>query len=209
VLVALILTLAAVLVPQGREVTYEGLRDIGARRLAQPLSSDADWSELLGARPARWRQALETIERRPLWGAGPHSIQEMPVTPAEDLEPGEAPAISPDNTHNYFLQFAAEYGVPAAIALLALLAATLSWTVRGALHHPSPRSRSLLAGIASGQIGFLIFAIVSHPMLLAECQALFWTLSGIAIATVESAGNHANGGDSLRPGREIVVPPGS
>jgi O-antigen ligase len=99
---------------------------------------------------------------------------------------GEVRTIVPENTHNYFLQYAAEYGIPAAGALLWLIIASLAIAVRGALHHPAPRARAVLAGIVAGQVSFLVFSVVSHPMLLAECQAVYWTLSGLALSSAGS-----------------------
>ena len=46
-------------------------------------------------------------------------------------------------------------------------------------------SRGLLAGVFAGQAAVLVFMLVSHPLLLAELQAIFWTLTGLALATRE------------------------
>jgi O-antigen ligase len=96
---------------------------------------------------------------------------------------GELRTITPENTHNYFLQYAAEYGLPAAASLLWLLIAAIAVALGGAVHHPAPGARVLLAGVVAGQTAFILFSLVSHPMLLAECQVVFWTLSGLAISS--------------------------
>jgi O-antigen ligase len=185
--VILVVGIAIVSLPQLRQVTYEGLRQIGALRIAQPLGPEADWDQLLGDRQARWARTLEVIGQRPLWGAGPRSIQALPMGTVRSPISGETRTIVPENTHNYFLQYAAEYGIPAAIALLWLIMASLAIGVWGALNHPAPRLRAVLAGIVAGQVSFVLFSVVSHPMLLAECQAVYWTLAGLTISTAGSA----------------------
>ena len=182
-LVVLALGVAIASLPQLRRATYKGLRQIGALRIAQPLEQEADWDQLLGDRRTRWARTFGVIEQRPLWGAGPRSIQALPMGTVQSPITGEVRTIVPENTHNYFLQFAAEYGIPAASALLWLIVASLAIAVRGALNHPVPRLRAVLTGIVAGQVGFVLFSVVSHPMLLAECQAVYWTLSGLAIST--------------------------
>jgi O-antigen ligase len=184
--VILVMGIAIVSLPQLRQVTYEGLRQIGALRIAQPLGPEADWEQLLGDRRTRWGRTLGVIEQRPLWGSGPRSIQALPMGTVQSPISGETRTIVPENTHNYFLQYAAEYGIPAAGALLWLIIASLAIAVRGALHHPAPRARAVLAGIVAGQVSFLVFSVVSHPMLLAECQAVYWTLSGLALSSAGS-----------------------
>jgi len=183
VAVALAVMLALTLSPRLRVGTYEGLRAIGARRLAQPLGPDTDWRVLLGDRQTRWAATLGVIEQRPLWGAGPLSIRVMPMGTSFVRDSGEIRVISAENTHNYFLQYAAEYGIPALLALLWLLGTMLASMWGNALSQPSAVTRGMVSGILAGAIGFMLFSTVSHPMLLPECQAIFWTLCALAISS--------------------------
>ena len=87
------------------------------------------------------------------------------------------------NTHNYYLQLGAENGLPAMFAFVALVALTLATIARAAWRCTEPLQRGILSGIAAGQIGFLTFSLVSHPLLLAEMQAVYWSLAGLGVAT--------------------------
>lgn len=202
VLAALIVVTASIFaIAPLRQATYEGMRDIGANRLARPLAADPDWNQILGYRGARWAASLDLASRRPLWGAGPRSIEKIALGEVYVPEAGGMQPIPPENTHNYLLQFAAEYGLPAAAALIWLLAGVVSTTARGAARHSSATTRTLLAGLLAGQIGFLLMSLVGHPMLLAECQAAFWGLGGLAISSVRA--------DSQGPAGGMGEPPGS
>jgi O-antigen ligase len=68
---------------------------------------------------------LRMIEERPVFGIGPDMVKELyPV-----YRHPTAPRVERPHLHNSFLQVAAERGVPAALALVALFAgsATLAW----------------------------------------------------------------------------------
>lgn len=190
---AVVATLALVLSPTIRGGAYTTLRDIGARRLAQPLAPDADWQLLLGDRQARWSATAAVIEQRPLWGAGPVSIRLMPLGTAPDPVTGEPRTIPPENTHNYYLQLAAEYGIPALLAFLWLLGTMLTAMWGNLTRHPSVVARGMIGGILSGGVGFLLFGTVSHPMLLPGCQAVFWTLAGLAISSTGAVPDNSGG----------------
>lgn len=169
-----------------RRGTHDALRSLGATRMAQAVAPDADWNRVLGFRPLRWATALDVAARRPLWGAGPRSIEKIGLGDAYDIDSGEMKPIPPENAHNYFLQFAAEYGLPAAAALLWLLVQVVATTARAVGNHPSRATRTMLTGLLAGQVGFLVFGLVAHPMLLAEGQATFWTLCGLGLSSAQA-----------------------
>ena len=186
VIAAAIVSIAAVTalsVPGLRQGAADGLQAMGLRRLAEPLRGDEAMESFLGHRPLRWKKATGVVLEGPVWGIGPHRFKDLPIPP-DGLSP-DAPPVNPDNAHNYFLQYAAEYGIPALLALVFLLGASLKLTLSGALRHPDAPTRGLLTGIFAGQAAVLAFMMVSHPLLLAELQAVFWVLTGLALASRE------------------------
>lgn len=83
-------------------------------------------SNLLLTRILTWKHALLLISQQPLLGVG---WGEFGFAWALTPMPGRQPRFD-DNAHNLVLQLAVELGVPAALAIVALLCAALARTVR-------------------------------------------------------------------------------
>lgn len=124
-----------------------------------------------------WQRAANMIEEYPLTGVGVglfYSLGPEYVDPEQKewlLTHGlEKPTWEMENAHNYFLQLAAELGLPAMLLFIAaLLMILLPW---------QRRDRDLLLGIGA----YLFTWLMSHPLLLFEQQLLFWTALGIYAA---------------------------
>ena len=190
-------TLAGLVVsPSFRGSVQRPLSQLGNPRMWEFLDPETAENPLLARRMLLWSKGAILIAERPIFGTGPKGYSSSGVVVrAELLEAhGEAYGTSEsdsarqelevENAHSYFLQYAAEYGVPALACLLAVLTLVMTTTWHGAMHRPDVLERGLLAGIVFGQVAFVIFSFVSHPLLLAEAQGAFWTLSALAIATV-------------------------
>ncbi len=89
-----------------------------------------------------------------------------------------------ENAHNYFLQVAAELGLPGLALFAWLLATAFSRTARATSAAPQD---ARLIGIACGVAAFLVTAAVSHPFLVDEVAAPFWVQFGILIALAGAA----------------------
>jgi O-antigen ligase len=125
--------------------------------------------------------------QRPIWGFGPNGFVETHVEVID-----AAGAVVPagelaENAHNYYLQLAVEYGVPTMLCLLALACTALALTLVAAYRSRSDAERLTLLGIAAGQTGFLAFSAISHPLLLAEMQAVYWILGALGVASFVSS----------------------
>lgn len=139
-------------------------------------------ADKLKGRLSLWGAAWRMIEARPIAGIGiGRYFKDVSAYASE-----EAQLIHPqENAHNYFLQLAAEAGLPALAAFLALVAATTSasWHRVRAL---SPAGRHLVCGALAGTFAFLVTCLTGHPLLLREGQYAFWVLlalSGAAAIT--------------------------
>lgn len=89
----------------------------------------------------------------------------------------QAMGFARENAHNNFIQIAAEFGIPAAIAFVLLLGVCLRELHRGP---PEPGSRWLAGGLAAYALTFL----GGHPLLVPEAAFPFWIALGLCAATV-------------------------
>ena len=197
VLVATLVSLVAA--PSLRGTVQRALSSLGNPRMWEFLDPETAENPLLARRMLLWSKGGNLIAERPIWGFGPKGYSSSGAALGPELLEayGEAYGTSElafareelevENTHSYFLQYAAEFGVPALVGLVAVLGLVLSAIFRGALRSPDRLERGLLGGIAFGQVAFLILSLVSHPLLLAELQGAFWALSALGIATIAAS----------------------
>ena len=132
-------------------------KDPDARnRFARTFSAlkAGDWNEFLHGRYIPWHMALEMIRDRPLWGHGPgiygylsfdYQIEFIRAHPQSRLRPEEAYF---DQTHNDYLQDAAETGIPA-LFLVGWIAVSYLRAANKALTHV-PEGERPAAGPGSG-----------------------------------------------------------
>lgn len=153
-------------------------------------SAPAGTSLLLRSVP--WHKGVLLSVRQPIAGIGPGTFATAVVpmdNPApEHISPPEFVRYLGENAHNYFLQVAAELGLPGLAAFLALfLLATAS------LHAVARRERgssrqAILSGVLAAQAGVLCFTTVSHPFLLAEIQGMYWLIATLVLRLPEASG---------------------
>jgi hypothetical protein len=82
-----------------------------------------------------------------------------------------------ENAHNNFLQIGAEFGVPALLLLLLLLAFAIR-AVWGTRDRSAP-----MWGLTGGLVAFLLTCLVGHPLLVPPAAYPFWIGLGLAIST--------------------------
>lgn len=129
-------------------------------------------------------QFNETSERmiaaRPLVGVG---IGQYYRQSSLFMTPQLAWFYGSENAHNYFLQIAAELGVPGLVLFGGLFVAALWRTARAAARQPrDPR----LVGVGCGVVAFLGTAFVSHPFLVDEVALPFWVQFGLLVGLADA-----------------------
>lgn len=175
--------------PSSREAAHAQLVKLGNPRMWEFLRPDLEIQSLptYYMRVALWEKAVGLIRQRPIWGVGPQMFYETdwPLT-RPDGAPLENDKRLMQHPHNYYLQIAVEYGLPTLAAYLLLVARVLIMIGGAVWTAPDPLQRGMLAGIAAGQVGVLMFALVSHPFLLAELQVTYWSLAGLGVTAALS-----------------------
>ena len=137
------------------------------------------WSEFgfgLRGRIAIWEVALETIADRPLLGAGPEMfLVEYSERVGEETVREFGRYGTVDRAHSGMLDFAVSFGIPAAVAYLAVLIAV---GVMAAKAMASPRL--VPAALGAGVLGYGLQQQVffPHPAI----DAVFWLLAGVLAA---------------------------
>ena len=164
-------------------VTFVGVAGIESMpySIRQLLTGQVTIGDVLEARVQLWGKALLLIRENPLWGVGPHGFFDaapLATGSAEVIVGGESIR---ENAHNYFLQIAAEFGLPALAAYLALLASILRRLYQQTGAHEPTISTLFCGGVGAATLGFIVVSCFSHPLLLPEMQALFFVLLGLGI----------------------------
>jgi O-antigen ligase len=143
--------------------------------LAGRLSSFAAPLAGTGAiRAALWRNSWSMIEDEPIVG---HGAGRFPVAyplyqQARVRTPLFGTERQPEHAENDWLEFAAELGLPAALALVIVFAGALVRLAR----RSSARSAAQMAALA----GLLVHALVSFPLHHSPTAWLAWVLAGRA-----------------------------
>lgn len=162
--------------------TLRDVRPVGARSYLDmalyTVNLRVPMEDRLKGRPELWRAAAKMVVDRPLTGVGIgryyKEVSAYATQPDELIRPQE-------NAHNYFLQVAAELGVPGIVVFVALVALPFAvWrlhqTQPGGLP-PSPWLPAAAAGIAAHVLTWL----TGHPLLIRDGQMTFWPLVSLAL----------------------------
>lgn len=150
-----------------------------------------------------WRTGVEMIEAHPLAGLGP----EMVKARFNDYVPADIPRPLPEgwygHLHNIYLQYAAERGIPTALALTAMLIVMLLDFRRAALRigaDPAHRdARFLLHGAAATVIAVMSSGFFEHNLGDSEVLAMFLAAAAAGYVARESLGATATAGVSAEP----------
>jgi O-antigen ligase len=116
---------------------------------------------------------------------GPGQFRRVDTPPGSDITDDIPSAyrhlVEEENAHNYYLQLAAEFGLPALFAFLLWLASVSTRAVRqGILGEEDDALARLRSGLAAGLGGVAALCLAGHPLLLPEIQATFWTAAALA-----------------------------
>ena len=133
-------------------------------------------SSSLDMRFHRWMISLNMIGSAPLAGHGIGTYYRLyPDFSSMPSAPEDSRSIfyhGSENAHNYYIQLAADLGVPAMLIFMLLL----FYVYRSAYSPVAAAAYPQLfrAGLVAGISGYLITCLTSHPLLLPVQQFLFW-----------------------------------
>ena len=133
----------------------------------------------LAFRQLVWQQALQIIRDFPLTGVGMGAFNNV----SERLYP--FPVLTDRGTHNLYLQIAADMGLPALVAYLALWGNV--WCMAGQAERAFQKQRAaeqrvLVIGLWSGLSGLHLHALLDNTLWLTRIAFLPWLLIGLITA---------------------------
>jgi hypothetical protein len=156
------------------------------------LNLRAPLAERLKGRLAFWEAGAAMVTARPLTGIG---IGRFYKDVSRYVDDSAALPLQQENAHNYFLQVAAEMGVPAVLALLGIWIGALRRARRDVADVTrEPGDRWAAAAAAGGVVAFALTCVSGHSMLLLEGQVFTWTVVAVALGPRGAAAT----GSSLR-----------
>ncbi|MBN2706273.1 MAG: hypothetical protein JXR89_07525, partial [Deltaproteobacteria bacterium] len=114
--------------------------------------------------------------------------------------------LKKENAHNYFLQLAAEAGLPALACFLAILYAVFAGGVRKMRRsRASPAESGLQKGFLLGIAAYLITMLSGHPLLLSVQQFCFWMILAQAVICPPPAAADKRPESACGRRRELVL----
>ncbi len=135
-------------------------------------------SEVTGPRQASWRTALRCIAERPLLGHGPANW--MGAASQNTADPFLRTFFQfVQFTHQDLLQFAVEWGIPAALAWWAVLIGAVVVAVRESINWPGPRQQ-LGAAAAVALVAVLLQSQIDFPLQIPAVALNVVVLAAIA-----------------------------
>jgi O-antigen ligase len=147
-----------------------------------------NYSTKFQARFDLWNRALKISEEYPLTGSGIGTFYR--ISPFFSDSKNKIISIEYENTHNYFLQFAAELGIPALLIFFCIIICALTGFFSSFVR--IKQSGPIRKGLIFGLSAYLITLFTGNALLLSHQQFLFW----FAIALVTNPYYQA-GGKSL------------
>jgi O-antigen ligase len=144
----------------------------------------------LPSRVAVWKGTAKLIRAHPYWGSGPGSFEDAYTrVQTSDL------AARLNHAHNDYLEFAAEWGVPGALLLFALIGFVWVRALAGLRRSARATDWFLLLGCCGALFSLLLHAAVdfnlhipANALLFASLAGLAWTLSAGDAATPRRSG---------------------
>jgi O-antigen ligase len=133
--------------------------------------------EDLPSRVEVWKDTTALIRAHPYWGTGPGSF----VDAYTRVQTSHL-AARLNHAHDDYLEFAAEWGVPGAVLLFALVGFVLVRAFRGLRRTARAADWFLLLGCCGGVFSLLLHAVVDFNLHIPANALLFAVLLGLASA---------------------------
>lgn len=130
------------------------------------------------ARILLYRDALQSILQRPLWGIGDEAVAQR-VTHLPGLQ--QLP-VTQQNYHDQYLHWAAAEGIPVALVFTWLLCWAVYWCWCRAKRWTNPFSRALALATATGMTVFLLCNLTDAHFWRIEGGGFFWSLLAFTAA---------------------------
>jgi len=127
--------------------------------------------KLAGRVSVFWVPAINTISQHPFFGIGMNHVRVIPIIGDEQA-----------HFHNQFLHTAAELGIPALIAYLALLVGVFFICRQVWKKSRKGWMKISALGLGCGQLAFLVFGVMDCIPLGAKIGILFWFSIGLITA---------------------------
>lgn len=129
-------------------------------------------------------QALGILQEYPVTGSGIGTFRR--ISPYYHYSDTPHPQRL-ENAHNYYLQFAADLGIPALIVFLSIIFCTL----RAGFYQlvQDDGFRNFRRGLLFGFGAYLITMLTGHPLLLSPQQLLFWFVAAMLSVHYQVADN--------------------
>ena len=146
--------------------------------LLHTLNLQASPEDRLRGRLQFWAAASRMAATHPLAGVGVGRYFKEVYRWA----PNQAALVrKQENAHNYYLQVAAETGLPGALIFVALLGLGIASGIRVCRSQAPQEARIVALGASGGILAFAISLLTGHSVLLHEGQVTFWPLVGLAL----------------------------
>ncbi len=131
----------------------------------------------LDDRLSLWTRAINIILDFPITGSGIGTFYRYSVL-YQDWDTSILRNVQ-ENAHNYFLQFAADLGLPALIILFSIF--FYSFKIGFWVISRDQENGPLVKGILFGLLAYLITCLAGHPLILPHQQLLFWFLLALLV----------------------------
>ncbi|GAB4119867.1 MAG: hypothetical protein Kow001_19180 [Acidobacteriota bacterium] len=166
------------------------LAGVGALLWLQPKGLNLQ--ERTRERLSFWLPAAAMALHHPLLGVGPgRYFQQLPEW-RERLRLAKVSTYEHEHVHNYYLQLAAETGLPGLAGFLLAAGAVLvpGWrrlrpSPPGAedSRFPDPPDTRVIAGLIVALSGLMVVSLAQHPLLLLSFQTWFWIVAGLVVGS--------------------------
>lgn len=159
-----------------------GIAVLTGATLAALNWNDLQLEQRFGERASFWIPALAMTMDSPALGVGPGQFSRLLPEWRDRLEVQSRSAFEHENVHNYYLQLAAENGIPAASCFVLAVSAVLIPAFRQAAVRKTlfNGNRHTLSIVLPGLVGLLVVSAAQHPLLLFSFQTWFWMMAAIA-----------------------------
>ena len=159
---------------------------LGRATTFSSLSTDESWQARL---QGHWKGSVEMISERPLmgWGAGLYPVYQQPYSGqgAEISATGTGTRVSlAEQAHNFYLQTAAELGLPGLVLTLSVLVGfwVAGWKRLSGMD--AGIRRTLLMGSIAATAGFAVDAVGSPSWQYAQTSMFLWLVLGMGTSCV-------------------------
>jgi hypothetical protein len=157
---------------------------------ASTLSSVSSQPSVQGRIQQNWAGAMQMIRERPLtgWGAGQFPVYQLYFTQsgnhvADGIPTATRVSLS-EQAHNFYLQTAAELGLPGLLLMLGVLGSFLVAGLHRVDKMDSGIRQSLLMGSMAAVVAFAVDAVGSPSWQFGQVSMFLWLMLGVGVSCI-------------------------